>query len=137
MFQLVYLVGDRGRVAAVARIDLHRHRHAALTGQDPVDHLPLARLAVAAVAEAHQRAGPALVIAGGDVVEHRRRLPQVAPGQLLLDPLLALEQPVHGGIEIVLVGVLDPELLGQGGGVPEPGGGQLGDGLDQPLDDHG
>jgi hypothetical protein len=132
--QLGHLVGDAGRIAGVARIDLDRHRTAAGRGQDPIDHLGLARLARAVVAAAQQPAGPPLVIAAGHVVEDRRAVCKVAPGQPLLDPILALQEP---RIEIVLVGPARAQLLGQGGGVPEPRGGELGGRVDQALDDHG
>jgi hypothetical protein len=61
----------------------------------------------------------------------------VTPGELGLDRLLAWEQPVHGGVEFVLVGVLDAKFLGEGGGVPVAGGGQLGAGEEEPLGDQG
>ena len=72
-----------------------------------------------------------------EVVKHVVPFSQVPPGQFLLDPILTLEQPVHGPVQVVLVGVLQGELGGQGGGVPEPGGGELGGGPQQALNDHG
>ena len=94
-------------------------------------------LAVAVVAEAGQRAGLPLVVAAGDVVEHQRPVAQVPPGQLLLDRRLPLQQPVHGVVELILGGVGDVQLLGQGGVVPVSGVGQLGAGEDQSFGDHG
>ncbi len=38
----------------------------------------------------------------------------MAPGQLLFDAALALEQPVHGGVELVFIGALQVQLLAQG-----------------------
>ena len=137
VLQLGDLIGDGGGIAAVARIDLDRHRAALRAGQDAVDHLGLALLAVPIVAEAHQGTGPALVIAAGHVVEGRPTVCEMAPGQLLLDLRLALQEPVHGLIEVVLVGAFHPQLLRQAGGVPQPGGGELGAGMDQALEDHG
>jgi hypothetical protein len=58
-------------------------------------------------------------------------------GQLGLDRLLAVEQPVHGGIELVLGGLSDAQFLGQGGVEPVPGVGQLGTGEQETFDDHG
>src|SRR5208282_4529906 len=58
-------------------------------------------------------------------------------GQLLLDTLLALQQPVHRLIEIILAGILNPQLFRQRGGVPLAGRGQFRRGGDQSLGDHG
>ena len=53
----------------------------------------------------------------------------MALGQAPLDGVLTVEQPVHGGVEIVLVGVPDAERLGErvarGGLRQAPGGGQF------------
>ncbi|WP_265683411.1 hypothetical protein [Verminephrobacter aporrectodeae] len=48
----------------------------------------------------------------------------------MLDALLALEQPIHGGVPIVLVGIEHAKVLGQGARVP-----LLRDGLDVRRDD--
>ena len=75
------------------------------------------------------------------VVEHQRAVAQVASGQTLLDGALALEQPVHGGVELVFVDALDAEHLGQGvargvGGEPACGG-ELGAWGEDARDDEG
>ena len=71
--------------------------------------------------------GALLVPRCRQVVEHQRAVAQVASGQTRLDGALALEQPVHGGIELVFVDALDAEHLGEGvargvGGEPARGG---------------
>ena len=71
--------------------------------------------------------GALLVPRCRQVVEHQRAVAQVASGQTLLDGALALEQPVHGGVELVFVDALDAEHLGEGvargvGGEPARGG---------------
>jgi hypothetical protein len=38
--------------------------------------------------------------------------------KLALDDVLALKQPVHGPVEVVLIGPGDVQILGQGAGVP-------------------
>ena len=63
-------------------------------------------------------------------------------GQRLLDPRLALEQPVHGLVEPVLAqGLRQAELRRQGGDrrlrPEEPGGGELRSRLQNPLRDQG
>ncbi len=50
----------------------------------------------------------------------------MARGELFLDPVLALEQPVHGGVELLFIGILDAEGLGQGGVGPPADRGELG-----------
>ena len=48
-----------------------------------------------------QRAALPVHIAGGQVREHQIAFGQVLAGQAVLDPLLALAQPVHGGVYVV------------------------------------
>ena len=117
------LVRHRGRVGRVAGIGLHGHRAAAL--------------AVAAVAAAHQRAGAACVVAARDVVQDLGILAEVTAGEASLDAVLALQEPVHGGVEVLFVGVLETKFGGRGGAVPEARGGELGGGMQQALGDHG
>jgi hypothetical protein len=50
----------------------------------------------------------------------------VPRGKLLLDRTLAGQQPVHGPIQLVLVGVGYREFLGERGRVPPAGSGELG-----------
>ena len=57
--------------------------------------------------------------------------------ELVLDAFLAGQQPVERPVEVVFIGVLDAQLLGQRGMPPQPGGGQFRAGVQQPLDDHG
>ena len=63
----------------------------------------------------------------------------MAPGQALLDGVLALEQPVHGVEEVVFVEVREAEDRGQGigsgGGLEAAGGGELGAGVSETGDD--
>ena len=47
-------------------------------------------------------------------------------GELLLDRVLARQQPVHRRVQIVLTRVRHREVLGQRRRVPPAGGGQLG-----------
>ena len=106
-------------------------------GEHAVDDDRLAFLAVAAVAELRQWAVASFVVAAGDVVEHGVAGGEMPLRELVLDALLAGQQPVERSVEIVFVGVFDPELLGQGGMLPQPGGGQFRTGVQQALDDHG
>ena len=115
-------IGHGGGVGGVARVGLHGDRAAATVGQHAVDDDRAAALAVAAVAALHEGAGAAFVVAGRDVVEHLGVLVEVALGEAFLDAVLALEQPVHGVVEVVLVGIEEGEFAGEGAGVPEAGG---------------
>lgn len=87
--------------------------------------------------EASQGTGPSFVVAGARVVEHESSVLQVASGQLGFYACLSCEKPVEGGVELIDLRILHPEFLGQRGGVPEPGGGELGAGSDESLRDHG
>ena len=57
--------------------------------------------------------------------------------QLLLDGVLTLEEPVHGLVELVLVGVTDAERVRQGRVRPPTRGGDLGLGLEEARRHHG
>ena len=134
--QLVHLVGHGRGVTRVARIDLDGHGPAGLIGEQSVeDHGQL--LAVAVMPEASQGTGLAFVVAGARVIQHEPAVLQVTSGQLGFYARLSRQEPVEGGVELIDLGILHPELLGQGGGVPEPGGGELRAGFDEPLRDHG
>ena len=135
--QLQDLVHDGVRVGGVAGIGFDRDRGSARRAQHGVDDLGLAALAVAVVAETRQRTGAPLVVAPAHVGEHRRAFVQVALGETALDARLAGEQPVHRLVQVVLVGAAQVELLGQRGGLPPPGGGELRGGVEQPSHDHG
>ena len=78
----------------------------------------------------------AFVVAAAHIVEHLVALVQVAGRKPLLDARLALQQPVHGRIELVFVRVFHLQQLRQGRAVPHPRRRQLRTGRDQPLDDH-
>jgi len=113
-------------IVGVAVIDRHPNRAAAPIGEQPVVHLQLALFAVAIVPELGQRAGDSLEVARAQVVEHQTPLAEMTRGELLFDCPLALQQPVHRRVEVVLVGIGNVELFGQRRGVPPAGGGELG-----------
>ena len=132
------VASDLHQVGAVEH--LHRHRTALGVAQQPELDLQLAALAVARVAAPPQRAAASFQIHRGEVVQHQRAVLEMASGQPSFDPLLALEQPVHGGVQVVLVAVLQPQRLGErvARGVRRQalGGGQLGTRIEDPGDDH-
>ena len=82
-----------------------------------------------------------LEVAGGQVVEHEGVFPQVPYGEPLLDPGLAVEQPIHRRMEFVLIDFAQPERLAEGGdgalGGEGAGGGELGPGVNDAGDDEG
>ncbi len=123
--QALHLGQEGGAVGHVALVHRHRHRAAARVGEQPVVDLQQPLLAVAVVAQLGQRAGGALEVAGRQVVQHQAALAQVARGELLLDRVLAREQPVHRRVQVVLVRVGHAEVRCQRGGVPPARGGQL------------
>ena len=79
----------------------------------------------------------AFVITAAHVIEHPTALAEVARSEFFLDARLALEQPVHGRIQLIFHGLAYPQLLRQGRVVPLPRGGQLRTGIEQTFNDHG
>ena len=81
----------------------------------------------------------ALEVDGGQVTKDQGTFLQVAPGQALLDGVLAFEQPVHGVVEAVFVEVGEAEDgsegIGSSGGLQAAGGGELGAGVSETGDD--
>ena len=123
-------------VGGVARIGLDRHRASARGGQDRMDHLGPTAFSVAVVAEAHRRAGAALVTAPAYVGERRLAFPQMVPGEPAFDAPPARERPVHCPVRGVLVGIAQVEFHGQCRGMPQPGLGELRDRMHQAFHDH-
>src|SRR5438132_935310 len=85
-------------------------------GQEPEDDLQFVPLAVAGMAELRQGALPALEVRRGDVVEDEAAVRQMPVGQGRLDTPLLREQPVHGRIEVVFIGMVERQPLAQGAG---------------------
>ena len=79
----------------------------------------------------------AFVIAAADVVQDQAVFAQVTGGEFLLDARLPIQQPVHGLVQVVLGGIGDRQLLGQGRGVPFAGGSQFRARMQQTCCDHG
>jgi hypothetical protein len=78
-----------------------------------------------------------LVVTAADVVEDRGPLAEVPAGQLALDAPLPCQQPVHGGVDLLVVGVGDAQFVGQGGVVPAARGGEFGARGEDALGDEG
>ena len=97
--------GERGRVAGVAGEHPDRDRAPGRVGEQPVLDLQFSLLAVPGVAAGGQRAAPALQPRGRQVEQrHPRRVRlrrQVAAGQLGLDRVLPVLQPVHRGVDVI------------------------------------
>ena len=62
---------------------------------------------------------------------------EVSSRQLFLDAGLTREQPVHGVVEVIFVGVAKVEHRGQCGGVPPARSGQLAVRLEDASGHHG
>jgi hypothetical protein len=116
LLQLADLGAERSGVGGVALEHLDGHRAAVGGTQQAVDDLQLTLLAIPVVAAPGQFAAAALDIAGGDVVEHQRSARQVPAGHRRLHRRLAFDQPVEGGIELVLVDRAQPQHGAQAGG---------------------
>ena len=93
------------------------------------------------VAERAEGTGPALEGGRGDVIEHERAVFEMPGGERVLDRFLARPQPVHGRVEVVLVGAAQREHLAErarGRRGPQPTRqGELGGRLDHLGHDHG
>ena len=61
----------------------------------------------------------------------------MAPGQRRLHCRLPLQEPVHGSVELVLVGPFDAQRAGRSGAAQTASGGWLGVRLQHSADDHG
>ena len=133
---LVHLVRDRCGISGIARIDLYCYWSPLRIGQHSVDDDRQPLLSISVVTQACQRAGATLVVAARDVVQNRAPLGKMALGQLVFDALFTFQQPVHGLVEVILVGVLHRQLLRKCGRMPLSRRGQLRAWMDQPLRDH-
>jgi hypothetical protein len=118
---------------------MHRHRHRAAPGigEQTVIDLQRTGLAITAIAALGQRTRGAFEVARRQIVEHQATLAQMPRGQFLLDRILAGQQPVHGRVKIVLVGIGHAEVFSQGRAVPTTGGGQLRGRIDDARGHHG
>jgi hypothetical protein len=132
---LARVVGFGG--IAVEHLD--RHRAAVGGAEQAVDDLQLALLAVPVVAAPGQGAAVAFQIARRHVVEHQRAAIEAALGQRRLDRRLPGQQPVEGGVELVLADRAETQHLTQAGGggsqIERLAGRQLGGGRNDPADD--
>jgi len=129
------LVGDGGRIGRVARVDAQGDGTTVAIREQAVDDARELE-PVAVVPPLRQRTVAAMVGAARHVVEDHRPLAEVAGGELALDEGLALQQPVQGRVERVLVDALHAELLGERGLPEERGALQLRARTDDSLRDH-
>ena len=132
----------RGGIPGIAGKDLHRHRTAVGGTEQSVGDLLLAGLAVTVVAEGRQGAAPPLQERAGNIVKDMGiAAPEVPVGEALLDPGLALQQPVEHGQHLVAGDGPEieygPEAGRCGLGRQRPGGGELGGGIDDARDNGG
>jgi hypothetical protein len=120
---------ERGRAGGVAGKDPDRDRSPGRVGEQPVLDLRQALLAVPGVAAHRQRAVRAFHPGAGQVEVGRpgrvRRRRQVPAGQGGLDRLLAVEQPVHRGVDLVGAHLGQPQVRDHGGVGPPAQRGQL------------
>src|SRR5436190_1085583 len=128
-------------IGDIAFEHLNRHRTSLSRAQKPKHDLQLSPLAVAVEPQSGKRAGAAFEIGRGDVVENQRPLPQMPPGQRLLDALLLFHQPVERRIKLLLVNPPEFEHLAQRASrrlaIKTARRRQLGRRIDKPCHDHG
>ncbi len=113
---LARLLDLRQQRFGIADVDVeHRHRDgaAALIRHQTVVDLQRAGPAVAAVAELGQRARHAFEPARRQIEQHETAGLQVTLRKPLLDLVLARDQPIHRGVELVLLRVGKPQVICQ------------------------
>ena len=100
---------------------------AALAKNGSANDLPIAR----------QHLDSKDIVATAHIVKHLCTLGKVSTRQLLFDPRLALDQPIHCRIEIIFVRIDHAELLRQRCRVPQSCRAQLRAGMNELLGNHG
>ena len=116
-------LGHEGlRIGGITLVNRHGHRAATMIRQEPVIDLEQALLAVPVITELSQRTGRALEVTGGEVVESQTAFLQMPCRQFFLDLVLALQQPVHGLIEIIFIRIRHAEGFGERCRVPPASG---------------
>ena len=65
------------------------------------------------IAKPRQRTGTPLKVGAGDVIERQLTLFEVPAREPTLDLLLALTQPVHRRVQLIVDRALHPKLLAQ------------------------
>src|SRR5439155_10892876 len=134
---LADLIRGGARVGRVAGVDVQGDGPAGGVGEQAVDDAREALFAIPVVPILRQGAGVALVGTAADVVEDHRPLAEVLFGQFVLDAPLTPEQPVQGGVGLLVIDLGDAEFLRQGGVLPVACGGQFGAGIQDALHDQG
>src|SRR4051794_21912835 len=141
LLELVDLWCQRRRIAGVAREHLDGDGTAVGGAEQAVDDLQHALLAITLVATLGQRTAASLEVARGDVVEHEGAVLEMAFGQGGLDGGLTLAQPVERGVEFVVSDRAETEGCAEAGGRRVgrqcPGGGELGDRIEDAPDQQG
>ena len=139
--ELLHLAVQRGGVGGVALEDLDGYRASVPVAEQGEDDLQLSPFLVPGVAVSGQLALAAFEVDGGQVAEDERAFFEMPPGESAFDLRLALNQPVHGLVEVVCGGFFDPEFFGEGvsGGFAgeSSGGGKLGTRFEDSRRDHG
>ena len=69
------------------------------------------------IAEPRQRAGAPLKVRAGHVIQRQLTLFEMPAREPLLDRILALKQPVHRRVQLIVNRALHPQLLPQRAGV--------------------
>ena len=93
---------------------LDRDRPPVGVAQQSVDDLRQAGPPVPRVPTLPERARATLEVTRGHVVQRRLPVTQVAGSETILDPVLALHEPVHRRVEVILIRSNHAALLRQG-----------------------
>ena len=141
MPQFIHLRGNGPGVGGISIENLNGDGTPECVGEETKNDLRITGFIVAGVTEFRQRTVTALEVSGGEVVENRGSILELALGQFPLDPGLPFQQPVHGGVKLGFVNEIQCEQLAEAAvksiGVKATGGGEFRGGIEDAGDDHG
>jgi hypothetical protein len=134
------LSAQRRGIGRIAVEHFDGDRNPASRAQQPVDDLGPVLAVIAAVAKLRQRAAAALKVRGTHVVKNQHPILEVPARQAVLDPRLALNQPIERLISFALLHLAQTQNRAQARDrrrlVHRPHKAELGARRDQPVHDH-
>jgi hypothetical protein len=141
ILDLLDLRTQRLRIGRVAVKDLNRNRQPLARTEQPVDNLRPIAPVIAAVSIARQWTATALKVGRTDVVEHQHAVLEMSPRQAVLDPALAIDQPIERLIGLALLHLTQAQNRSEAGDcrllIHRPYKAKLRTWRNQPIHDHG
>src|SRR6266700_1273832 len=141
ILDLLDLRTQRLRIGRVAVKDFNRYRQPLARTEQPVDDLRPIAPVIAAVSIARQWTATALKVGRTDVVEHQNAVLEMSPRQAVLDPALAIDQPIERLIGLALLHLTQAQNRSEAGDcrllIHCPYKAKLRTWRNQPIHDHG